>query len=136
MQALADAHSPNEFGGILIGHYAPDKRMAHLTAVIPAKAYQASPTRFERRAELLNEYLENLREATQGQTHYLGEWHTHPNQRAFPSQLDRKALSDIAADPQVEIANPLLIIIGAHHGKPECSCYVQYRQTLYPFSLG
>jgi integrative and conjugative element protein (TIGR02256 family) len=43
---------------------------------------------------------------------YLGEWHTHAEQRPQPSRSDYEAMRSIAAESRLNAATILLIIIG------------------------
>jgi integrative and conjugative element protein (TIGR02256 family) len=53
------------------------------------------------------------RRATRGMVAFIGTWHTHPDHRAIPSDTDREAMRQIAADG----APALLIIIGGGSGR-------------------
>lgn len=48
--------------------------------------------------------------ASEGRCRYVGSWHSHPLGRAIPSQLDTRTAADIAAQADVLLPTPVLLI--------------------------
>lgn len=100
----------SETGGVLIGRYAEDGRVAYVEmASSPPGDSSAGLDWFERGrnglAELLREHW-NLPQ----RRFYVGEWHFHPIGRAEPSPQDRQQMVQIARDPNYHCEQPLLLI--------------------------
>jgi hypothetical protein len=47
--------------------------------------------------------------------YYLGEWHSHPGARPFPSDTDLRQIREIAESPKYNCPEPVLLIVG---GRP------------------
>jgi integrative and conjugative element protein (TIGR02256 family) len=103
-------HYPNETGGILIGHYTEDLRIAVVIEARPrASDSKAGPTWFIRGRKGLTQVL---RESWQSGEYYLGEWHSHPNGLASPSATDDSQLLNIARAPAYKCPEPILVVAG------------------------
>lgn len=124
MQELAKDYFPDEFGGILIGKYAADFSEAFIEGFLTTSKIKNSSSRFTRYAQELNQKLDQVHRQSGGETHYLGEWHSHPIGQAIPSHIDKKAMTDIANDPKIETSTPILLIMGNLRQNPELSCYI------------
>lgn len=128
-QALLDSmiesgrqHCPMEFGGVLVGYYSNDKRVAIATDFILPQRFQSSPTSFLRGDEGLKEILKSYFEKTPSQI-YLGEWHTHPDSLPIPSSADINSMNEIYSSKDVNINLPLLIIIGLNRSGYQLGIY-------------
>ena len=94
---LTDQSHPIETGGILIGHYSEDRRLALITqASIPPRGSRASRWLFVRSAGGFNRFLRSLWN-TPKRRYYIGEWHYHPARNVVPSHQDQQQLRDIAS---------------------------------------
>lgn len=106
----ARKHYPNETGGILIGHYNEDLRIAVVIEARPrASDSEAGRTWFIRGRKGLTRVL---RESWQSGEYYLGEWHSHPNGLASPSATDDSQLLNIARTPAYKCPEPILVVTG------------------------
>lgn len=45
---------------------------------------------------------------------YLGDWHTHPNAKAYLSKRDKKTLYNIAHSAEAKIKEPLMLVFGTN----------------------
>jgi integrative and conjugative element protein (TIGR02256 family) len=78
----------NESGGIILGQIAG--REVFLTRIsIPNQFDSASRFSFDRNPKVAQVIIDFEHFNSQGKTNYLGEWHTHPESNASPSQRDR-----------------------------------------------
>jgi integrative and conjugative element protein (TIGR02256 family) len=104
-----------ETGGVLVGHYAANGRIAELTGLCgPPPDSVSGPTVFKRGTAGLRNWLQQLWSQPE-RRYYLGEWHFHPNGLPQPSCQDVMEMASISKQTSYQCINPLLIIIG---GKP------------------
>jgi integrative and conjugative element protein (TIGR02256 family) len=102
-----------ETGGILIGTYNPQRDTAIVSHVLPAPAdSKAGPTWFERGIKGLRAALEQAWQTEH--THYLGEWHYHPNAAPNPSPRDQSQMRDLKLRRGFRVVEPIMLIIGGH----------------------
>lgn len=126
---IGKAHYPNEFGGFLIGFYSNDKKLLTLTDTILPNKYKATPSLFERDTKGVKQYFKEFYKENP-KKFYVGEWHTHPNNRAIPSPIDIETIHSIKNDKGVAILNPVLLIIGYNNTENEISFYVLIKDKL------
>lgn len=129
---IGKTHHPNEFGGFLIGYYSDDKKILTITDTIFPNKYKSTPVLFERETVGIKQsfkdfYKENPKK------YYVGEWHTHPNNKAIPSITDIKAINSIRNDNGVAILNPVLLIIGYTDNHVEIGFYVLIKDKIYRY---
>lgn len=103
---------PLETGGILIGCYDENYRMATVHEAIPAPSdSKHGRTYFARGTAGVLDALNRARKRDPS-LHYLGEWHSHPNSLPLPSGVDRRQMQQFARNRQHGIKAPLLLIVG------------------------
>lgn len=114
MQAMLAAcrrSGRKETGGILVGKYTEDNRVAVVvSASSPAPDSRAGRTWLVRGVFGLRTWLDRLWKSDEG--YYLGEWHYHPFSDPRPSWQDVKQMRRIASDAAYQCAEPVLVIIG------------------------
>lgn len=117
--------TPEETGGILIGHYSEDHVCAIVTQVTgPPSDSRRFSARFFRGVSGLQQLLNQLWSQHRG--YYLGEWHFHPINNPRPSSVDRREMSHISRSEQYSCPEPLLVIVaGAPDGDWSISVTVQ-----------
>ena len=121
MRRLTSVAKPCETGGILIGRYSADLRAAMVARATRApRDSKSRPTRFTRGTHGLDRMLSR---AWRGGLHYLGEWHYHPGSFPEPSPTDRTQMSEIASEPKMQCATPLLLILGDVGQEPRIAAY-------------
>jgi integrative and conjugative element protein (TIGR02256 family) len=106
-------HHPYETGGILIGKY--DENLKLAAVYTATKANNSSIHRFmsfERSPRGIGEEIKRAQEKISSDLHYIGEWHTHPDNRAIPSCSDLQQMQVFAKNRQLGIKSPLLLIVG------------------------
>ena len=101
---------PHECGGIFVGRI--ENNTAVIEKVMTPMRIISSPMIFKRVASFLNKCLVKVFNQSNGQTLYLGEWHSHPDGRPLPSHKDFIAMKRIAFSESVRIQTPILLIIG------------------------
>lgn len=101
---------PNETGGILIGRYVENHRLAEIVqAVGPTPDSRAGRTWFWRGTKGLQELLDRLW-INEG-LYYLGEWHYHVRSSPAPSPTDDEQMYEISRDPSWSCPEPILLIM-------------------------
>ncbi len=103
----------HETGGILIGKYSSDGRIALISEITshPKDSISSSIT-FLRGIVGLKELL--TARWSEG-FHYVGEWHYHPGGSPEPSGTDMHAMRSIAENSKYSCREPILVIVG---GRP------------------
>ena len=132
MYEIGKEHFPLEFGGLLLGNYS--NNFNHLTineTLIPIK-YKSSKVNFERSTEGLEATLKDKYHKQPSQI-YVGEWHTHPNNKAKPSTTDVLSIEAIANSKECFLKNPVLLIIGYNDSDVEFAFYVFFNNKLYKY---
>ena len=108
----SDAFS-RETGGVLLGSYNSDGRLAVVSRLTPPPSDSRFGTSwFVRGTRGLTQLLDSLWNHT-GE-YYLGEWHFHPEFSPRPSLTDRKQMRSIARSRLYRCPEPLLVIVGGH----------------------
>lgn len=114
-QVLARCSSAGscETGGILVGKYSRDQRVAEVTAISDSPEDSIDDqTVFVRGIRGLCQWLQNLWRSNSH--YYLGEWHLHPGLNSQPSTLDQSTMTDIARAEAYECPEPILLIVGGN----------------------
>ena len=103
----------SETGGILVGRYSDDRRLATITAAsAPPSDSRAGHSWLLRGVRGLHSWLERLWKDEAG--YYVGEWHFHPFSPATPSRQDIAQMKRIAKSESYQCAEPILLVIGGN----------------------
>lgn len=109
-----DAHRQTprmpEAGGVLLGR----RRGIHVEVVhatSPMSTDQRSPVSFIRESVGHQEQAVTFWEQSGGEIGYLGEWHTHAQNRPLPSSIDVKQWCELAEREPVHVPK-LSVIVG------------------------
>ena len=78
---------PHECGGLLIGHFATEGKKT-VVELIPMENSSAEETRHNRVLILPKDLMRAERYAREKKMDVVGYYHSHPDDRAFPSQFD------------------------------------------------
>lgn len=101
---------PNETGGILVGFYSRDGKIAFVTQASKAPDdSNSSRTWFQRGVKNLGKWLSSR---WRHEEYYLGEWHYHPDHGPMASEQDKKQLLAISNDRKYACPEPILLIVG------------------------
>ena len=105
---------PNETGGILVGTYDMQRKIVYVVDCLLAPPDSEEwPTGFIRGFQGLNSRREEIRQITEGQLDFIGEWHTHPpGCDVRPSQADREFFDWLSNCMEVDGLPPLMLIVG------------------------
>ena len=98
-----------EAGGIILGR----RRNPHIEIITITNPHSGDIRRrnsFDRSAKNHSKIALREWENSEGFTDYLGEWHTHPEHRPYPSTIDITAMSHIASSRVPDIM--LSVIVG------------------------
>jgi len=121
---------PNESGGFLVGYYSQDFMTLHITDFVLPQQQKSSSFLFERSIIGIKEVFNKL--FVTKKYYYIGEWHTHPNGSSMYSQIDLKAMIEIATCETVNITNPILLIFSVSKNKlQDFSFYIYDNKGLY-----
>jgi integrative and conjugative element protein (TIGR02256 family) len=109
------SHHPYETGGVLIGKYDENLRLATVyLATGPTIDSEHKPTTFKRGIEGIKDQITFAQQNISPKLHYIGEWHSHPNNKPYPSYTDLKQMQIFAKNRQFGIKSPLLLIVGGN----------------------
>lgn len=123
---------PTESGGFLVGYYSQDFITLHITDFVLPQQQKSSSFLFERSIIGIKEVLNKL--FVTKKYYYIGEWHTHPNGSSMYSQIDLKAMIEIANCETVNITNPILLILSVSKNKlQDFSFYIYNDKGLYKY---
>jgi proteasome lid subunit RPN8/RPN11 len=114
LRELRAAKLPNETGGILLGTVDVARRVVYVVDTIPSPPDSEEwPTLYIRGAAGLAVEVERIREATAGQLHYIGEWHSHPKGcPPLPSSDDMKVFAWITEVLDADDLPAVMMIAG------------------------
>jgi len=122
-----------ETGGVLIGNYSEDQRVAYVKSATPppidSKHYKCD---FVRGVSNLKNILDSAWEKGQ---YYIGEWHYHPSSSPLPSRTDRKQMMKLANNKKLNCPEPILIIIGGDDSEWSISMSMYNRDSETVLSL-
>lgn len=105
---------PNETGGILIGGVDTYYKKIYITNVMTAPTDSIErPTLFIRGLEGVPEELYRVKEVTNHNLHYLGEWHSHPkNSNLSMSGYDKLQFAELLEEAKYNGQPALMLILG------------------------
>lgn len=110
MQNICEKSFPNETGGILIGHYSEDCKIAIVTQILgPPRGSSRFKSSFVRCGKSLLPILDKLWKKNQ---YYLGEWHFHPSSSPYPSTTDLTTMKKLSESQELHCPEPIMVIIG------------------------
>ena len=124
IQRQVAKYYPRECGGIFVGRVVGSA--AVIQQIMMPKTFYSTPIFFRRMASLVNRWLSRVFKQSEGETIYLGEWHSHPNGIPIPSITDFTTMKKIAEYEGVRIKTPILMIVG-YDGNT-------YAETFYLFN--
>lgn len=121
MLKLALVHYPNEIGTSLVGTYSKDGFQASICGLTPLTTdSKSSGTWFVRGVRGLNKFYKQLLDRFNGQRHYVGEWHSHPDASPASSGIDQHTHNSIANDHAANCPEVVLAVLGGDlHSEPE-----------------
>lgn len=116
----------NEIGGILIGYKKAENHFAISEATIADDIGRFNLTSFIR--EPFKSMKAILKSFKARSHNYIGEWHSHPRFRLYPSPHDVKTMKGILADPGYGVSFVLLIITKLESGKPNMAGFLFHKR--------
>ena len=79
-----------EAGGVLMGRYIRESTDVVIDSVtVPMRGDRRGRLNFFRDRDRHQQAIDRAWQESEGTTHYLGEWHTHPEKIPTPSQTDK-----------------------------------------------
>ncbi|NJE79993.1 hypothetical protein E0L17_01410 [Olsenella sp. SW781] len=110
---LKDAGFNSESGGILLGCQQENSLDCFiLDFTLPNPEDDAGPYYFVRKARPAEKLIERIWHKSNGKINYIGEWHTHNEDRPTPSSTDMALLRQAATSGASPYGFVFLIIIG------------------------
>ena len=105
---------PNETGGVLIGSFDQENRIAYLVDIIPSPPDSVEwPILYIRGCGGLEGEVTRIRARTDDQLQYVGEWHSHPDGcNTEPSEDDKKVFGWLAENAARDSNPPVMVIVG------------------------
>jgi integrative and conjugative element protein (TIGR02256 family) len=105
---------PKETGGVLIGTYDMQRKIVYVVDTLPAPPDSVENEKsFERGFCGLQERMEEIKQLTQDNLFYIGEWHSHPESYdSTYSEADRQLFQWLDEKIRDESTPPLMLIAG------------------------
>jgi len=105
---------PNETGGVLLGSFDLERRIAYVVETIPSPPDSIErPMAYIRGCQGLLEAVHAVEKKSGGMLQYVGEWHSHPDGYGVqPSGDDRAEFEWLAGYMQADGLVPLMLIAG------------------------
>ena len=105
---------PNETGGVLIGAFDLERKIAYVVDTIPSPPDSKEwPVLYIRGCYGLPEQLQSVEDRTMGQLHYIGEWHSHPEGYGCqPSVDDMRVFTWLTEHMDADGLPALMMIVG------------------------
>lgn len=126
---LADAAHPDEAGAALYGRYSDDGWLARIEGIAPVSSDSARGKFYFRRGVAgLATFFRRLFRRTQGESYYVGEFHSHPGGSPTPSSQDDQAQFAIAANHASQCGTPVLLIVGGTPTAREFGVFLHTRE--------
>ena len=110
-----------ETGGILIGNYSKDNKIAHIKDTYFPKDSKHLKSKFLRGTNGINKILD--KKWMKGE-YYLGEWHYHPNSSSKSSRLDDTQMIKFSNNKKLNCPEPILLIICGNPSKWSLNLYI------------
>ena len=111
MVTEASRHGLRETGGVLLGwRSGVDVVVSHVVGPGPGAHHER--TTFHPDSAWQAERIVELYELSGRRLEYLGDWHTHPGGRPWPSRRDERTLRHIAAASEARCPDPIMVILG------------------------
>ncbi|MEJ7792233.1 MAG: Mov34/MPN/PAD-1 family protein [Gaiellaceae bacterium] len=101
---------PWEVGGWLLGWWSDDASELFVTHATPA-ASRGTPFGVTISGRGHRPRFDAAWDASGGTVTFLGDWHTHPGGPAVLSDRDRKAMCQLASDPDFGTPHPLIAVV-------------------------
>lgn len=102
-----------EAGGVLLGRVVLERPDVVVeTVTVPVPDDHRSRYQFVRAAEPTQAAIDEAWESSGGLQNFLGEWHTHPEDRPNPSSVDRKGWERMARTARFEQDALFFVIVG------------------------
>jgi integrative and conjugative element protein (TIGR02256 family) len=99
-----------ETGGGVFG-WEDDEALVIACASGPGRGAKHRPRSFEPRREATAAAMHAVQDASDGRYSFLGSWHTHPLAAPVPSSIDIGTARSMAAQTDLRLAAPLLLIL-------------------------
>ena len=114
LRTLRASKLPNETGGVLLGSVDVARRVVYIVDTIPSPPDSREwPTLYIRGAAGLAAGVEKVEQATAGQLHYIGEWHSHPKGcPPLPSRDDLQVFAWITTALDADDLPAVMMIVG------------------------
>lgn len=114
VSALRTERLPNETGGIFIGAFDLERKIAYVVDTVPSPPDSTEwPVLYVRGYQGLRERLRQIDQRTVGMLQYVGEWHSHPDGcSTSPSAEDGKVFQWLSDHMLMDGLPPLMAIVG------------------------
>jgi proteasome lid subunit RPN8/RPN11 len=113
VSALRAERLPNETGGVFIGAFDLERKIAYIVDTVPSPPDSTEwPVLYIRGCRGLPERLQQIDQMTVGMLQYVGEWHSHPDGSTSPSTEDRKVFKWLSEHMRMDGLPPMMAIVG------------------------
>lgn len=99
-----------EAGGILLGRVFPHEVQIDI-GTAPTAADRSGRYFFDRNRDAAQTAVDRAWKRSSGERIYLGEWHSHPEQKARPSHRDTTMILNMLRDTKMEVSFLFLVVL-------------------------
>ena len=107
----AEAHYPNETGGVLMGYMPSTAETVVTNIIIGGQDEIRTAVSFVPDSRYQQGIIEAFYKASGGSFTYIGDWHSHPNGVLALSPTDKSTLRRISKCPEARCKLPVMMVI-------------------------
>ena len=119
---------PYETGGILLGYIDVQVNLVVTKIVGPGPEAVHQENYFLPDGTFQQKEINKTFEETEGETTYLGDWHSHPYKKPYLSAVDLNTLQKIAIHKTSGTNEPVFLIVGTNPLRLKCWQYSATRR--------
>lgn len=102
-----------EVGGIIFGRKISDSKKIYIDKIERIISENKFHNSYERNSKIAQQLINEVWKESCGYLNYLGEWHSHPKMRAWPSVKDYKTIVSLTKEKESSLfPYTIMMIIG------------------------
>jgi len=126
----------NERGGLLMGKLYPEENLVVVTNAIKIDSVHSAHTELYINLKEANRIIKKIWKKSKGNITYLGDWHTHPENKPQPSTVDFKTFKSTYFESKIDQNILLFAIVGRNNIEDKGICvgiqgFFKFTKLLY-----